>query len=119
MSFPANLGNTPIEMMEMLAPIRVKRREIRRGSGGKGQHDGGCGITFEFEILPDASDVMASFLMTQLKSSPSGLAGGGPGRPGRLLVNGEQIDPTMPRVLKPGDCVLMETAGGGAYGVAA
>lgn len=117
MSFPANLGNTPVEMMESLAPIKVLRREIRKGSGGRGMHDGGCGISFEFEILPDASDVAVSFLMTQMKSSPQGLAGGGAGQPGRLLLNGERIDPTEPRILKAGDRVLMETAGGGAYGV--
>jgi N-methylhydantoinase B len=116
LSFPANLGNTPVEMMETLAPIRVLRREVRRGSGGRGRHDGGSGISFEFEMLPDASDVMASFLMTQLKSRTEGLAGGGAGQPGQLVLNGERIDPTTPRVLKPGDRVLMETAGGGAYG---
>jgi N-methylhydantoinase B len=118
LSFPANLGNTPVEMMESLAPIRVLRREIRRGSGGHGKHAGGCGISFEFEILADASEVSASFLMTQLKSSPAGLAGGGAGKPGRLVLNGQEVDPTEPRVLKGGDRVLMETAGGGAYGVA-
>lgn len=118
LSFPANLGNTPVEMMEALAPIRVLRREIRRGSGGQGLHAGGSGISFEYELLPDASDVSASFLMTQLKSAPAGLAGGGAGHAGRLLLNGIQTDPTEPRVLKAGDRVLMETAGGGAYGAA-
>jgi N-methylhydantoinase B len=116
LSFPANLGNTPIEMMESLAPIKVLRREIRLGSGGKGVHSGGAGISFEYELLPDASNVSASFLMTQLKSSPPGLAGGGAGQPGRLLINGQLTDPTEPRVLNAGDRVLMETAGGGAYG---
>ncbi|EKF40751.1 5-oxoprolinase [Nitratireductor indicus C115] len=115
-SFPANLGNTPVEMMETLAPIRVLRRELRRGSGGCGLHEGGSGISFEFEIMPDASDVMTSFLMTQCKSPTKGLAGGGAGKPGQLLLNGDRIDPTMPRVLKAGDRVLMETAGGGGYG---
>jgi len=116
LSFPANLGNTPIEIMESLAPIRVLRREIRRGSGGKGRQPGGCGISFEFELLPDAPDATASFLMTQLKSPTEGLAGGGSGQPGRLLINGNAVDPTEPRVLRAGDRVLMETAGGGAYG---
>ena len=116
LSFPANLGNTPVEMMETLAPIRVLRREIRRNSGGEGRHTGGCGISFEFQVLPDASDVAASFLMTQLKSPTTGLAGGGTGKAGRLVLNGDTIDPTMPRVLKAGDRVLMETAGGGGYG---
>lgn len=119
LSFPANLGNTPVEMMEALAPFRVLRREIRRGSGGEGRHRGGCGISFEFEMLPDAPEAVASFLMTQLKSPTLGLAGGGAGQPGRLVLNGEQIDPTLPRVLKAGDRVLMETAGGGGYGAEA
>jgi len=117
MSFPGNLGNTPVEVMESSAPIRVLRREIRRNSGGRGIHNGGDGISFEFELLAEAKGVTASFLMTQLKSVPSGLAGGGGGLQGRLLINGIDVDPTEPKTLQPGDLVLMETAGGGAYGV--
>ncbi len=116
LSFPANLGNTPVEIMESLAPIRVLRREIRRGSGGIGRHKGGDGIRFEFELLPDAKEATASFLMTQLKSVPAGLAGGGAGQPGRLIINGQEVDPTEPRMLRAGDRVIMETAGGGGYG---
>ncbi|MGQ0652956.1 MAG: hydantoinase B/oxoprolinase family protein [Betaproteobacteria bacterium] len=116
LSFPANLGNTPVEVMEGLAPIRVLRREIRRGSGGAGRHRGGDGLHFEFQLLPDAKEATASFLMTQLKSVPAGLAGGGAGQPGRLLVNGEEADPTEPRILRAGDRVVMQTAGGGGYG---
>jgi len=117
MSFPGNLGNTPVEVMESSAPIKVLRREIRRNSGGRGLHNGGDGISFEFELLKEAKGVTASFLMTQLKSVPSGLAGGGGGLQGRLLINGVDVDPTEPKTLQPGDLVLMETAGGGAYGV--
>ena len=116
LSFPANLGNTPVEVMESLAPIRVVRRAIRRGSGGAGRHRGGDGLCFEFELLADAKEATASFLMTQLKSVPAGLAGGGAGRPGRLVINGDEVDPTEPRILRAGDRVIMETAGGGAYG---
>jgi N-methylhydantoinase B len=54
--------------------------------------------------------------MTQLKSPTAGLAGGGSGRPGQLVINGEKTDPTAPRILKAGDRILMETAGGGGYG---
>src|SRR5690606_31207561 len=116
LSFPGNLGNTPVEMMETLAPIRVLQRSIRQGSGGAGQHAGGCGLSFEFEILPDVDEVTVSFLMTQMKSSPQGFSGGAAGKPGRLLINGASADPTEPKVLKGGDRVLMETAGGGGYG---
>ena len=103
--------------MEALAPIRVLRREIRRGSGGAGRHRGGDGLRFEFALLANAREAMASFLMTQLKSVPAGLSGGGAGQPGRLVVNGEQVDPTEPRILRAGDRVVMETAGGGGYGL--
>lgn len=116
LSFPANLGNTPVEMMEALAPILVHRREIRRGSGGAGRHHGGDGLTFEFEITPEASSVATSFLMTRLKHPPPGLNGGQAGQRGRLVVNGAELDPTEQRILKPGDRVLMESAGGGGYG---
>jgi N-methylhydantoinase B len=117
-SFPGNLGNTPVEMMEALAPIRVLRREIRRGSGGAGTQRGGDGISFEFEMTADASNVTASFLMTRLKSAPPGLFGGASGQLGRLVINGQDVDPTEQRVLRPGDRILMQTAGGGGYGVA-
>src|SRR5690606_3070189 len=116
LSFPGNLGNTPVEMMETLAPIRVRRRAIRKGSGGIGKHNGGCGLSFEFEILPGAGSVTTSFLMTQMKSEPQSLAGSTNGTPGRLLINGEPVDPTEPKILQSGDVVLMETAGGGGYG---
>ncbi len=115
LSFPSNLGNTAIEMMETLAPIRVLTREIRRDSGGKGAHNGGNGLRFAFELISQ-KPVVASFLMTRLKSAPPGLFGGQPGQLGRLLLNGEAIDPTDHRILQPGDQVVMESAGGGGYG---
>jgi N-methylhydantoinase B len=118
LAFPANPGNTPVEVIESQMPIRVLRRALRTGSGGVGRHNGGDGLTFEYQVLDDAPDVIASFLMTKMKSAPQGVEGGGAGQAGRLLVNGEPIDPTEPRILKAGDCVLLETAGGGAYGQA-
>jgi N-methylhydantoinase B len=117
-SFPGNLGNTPVEMMEALAPIRILRREIRRGSGGAGAQRGGDGITFEFIMTDDAANVSASFLMTRLKSAPPGLFGGASGALGRLMINGVDVDPTEQRILRSGDRILMQTAGGGGYGVA-
>jgi N-methylhydantoinase B len=116
LSFPGNLGNTPVEMMEALAPIRILRREIRRGSGGQGRQRGGDGITFEFEMTGDAANVTASFLMTRLKFAPPGLFGGEPGQVGRMAINGVDVDPTEQRTLRAGDRILMQTAGGGGYG---
>lgn len=114
-SFPANLGNTPIEVMEAEAPVKVIHRRVRRGSGGAGHRQGGDGLDFQFEFQGDTPAVV-SFLMTRIKSAPPGLRGGEPGHIGRLLLNGEPIDPADHWVLKKGDVVVMETSGGGGFG---
>jgi len=117
LAFPGNLGNTSVETMESNSPIRVLSRAIRAGSGGTGKHKGGNGLRLEFAVLPDASPITASFLMTRMKSPPPGLFGGAPGKAANLLINGRQEDPTEPKVLMPGDSVVIETAGGGGFGM--
>ncbi|HTP95490.1 MAG TPA: hydantoinase B/oxoprolinase family protein [Burkholderiales bacterium] len=117
LSFPSNLGNSPIEVIEQLAPVTVRQRAIRRGSGGAGKHRGGDGCVFEFEMRADTPGVV-SFIVTRLKVPPPGLFGGESGKPARLKLNGKPIDPSDHWVLKAGDRVVMETAGGGGYGAA-
>ena len=116
-SFPANLGNTPIEVMEAEVPIKVLYRKVRHGSGGKGKFRGGNGLAFAFEFRGE-EPATVSFLMTRIKSAPPGLNGGAPGEIGSLSLNGEPIDPAKHWVLKAGDRVVMETAGGGGFGEA-
>jgi N-methylhydantoinase B len=115
LSFPSNLSNTPIEVFEQMAPLRVVERSIRRGSGGPGKHRGGNGLRFEVEVVAD-SPMMASMIMTRFRTAPQGIFGGTPGKVGALLLNGKPIDPADHWVLNKGDRVVMETAGGGGYG---
>lgn len=115
LSFPSNLSNTPIEVFEQMAPIRVIERSIRRGSGGAGKHRGGDGLRFEIEVTAD-SPMMASMIMTRFRSAPKGIFGGQPGKVGALLLNGKPINPADHWILNRGDRVVMETAGGGGYG---
>jgi len=117
LSFPSNLSNTPIEVFEQMAPLRVIERAVRRGSGGDGTHRGGDGLRFEIEVVAD-TPMMASMIMTRFRTAPQGIRGGGPGKVGALLLNGKPIDPADHWVLKKGDRVVMETAGGGGYGKA-
>jgi N-methylhydantoinase B len=118
LSFPSNLSNTPIEVFEQMAPVRVIERAIRRDSGGAGRHCGGDGLRFEIEVVAD-TPMMASMIMTRFRTAPQGLFGGEPGKVGNLLLNGKPIDPAEHWVLKKGDRVVMETAGGGGYGTPA
>ena len=115
LSFPSNLSNTPIEVFEQMAPLRVIERSIRRGSGGPGKHQGGNGLRFEVEVVAD-SPMMALMIMTRFRTAPQGIFGGNAGKVGALLLNGKPINPADHWVLKKGDRVVMETAGGGGYG---
>jgi N-methylhydantoinase B len=117
LSFPSNLSNTPIEVFEQLAPLRIVERAIRRGSGGAGRHRGGDGLRFEIECVAD-TPMTASMIMTRFRTAPQGILGGEPGKVGALLLNGRAIDPAEQWLLKKGDRVVMETAGGGGYGKA-
>lgn len=114
-SFPSNLANTPVEVIESEAPVIVRERRLRSGSGGAGIHPGGDGIRFAFDYLGD-EPASCSFLMARRVVPPQGTQGGDPGQPSRLTVNGEDRDPVSVKSLSRGDQVVLETAGGGGFG---
>jgi N-methylhydantoinase B len=109
----SNTLNTPIEALELEFPLRVERHELRYGSGGAGEHAGGDGIIRETRILEPA---FLSLLTDRRRHGPLGAKGGGPGDPGRNLVNGEEVPPKTTTELEPGDVVTVETPGGGGWG---
>ncbi|MBI4183028.1 MAG: hydantoinase B/oxoprolinase family protein, partial [Proteobacteria bacterium] len=114
-SFPSNVSNTPIEVMEALVPIRILERRRRGGAGGAGRRRGGDGQRIEFAFVGD-SPAVATILMSRMKCPAPGILGGGPGAVGRLFFNGRPRNPTEHWVLQPGDRVTMETSAGGGYG---
>jgi N-methylhydantoinase B len=95
----------------------VIERSIRRESGGDGAHRGGGGLHFEIELTAE-TPMIASMIMTRFRSAPKGILGGASGKVGSLTLNGKPIDPADHWVLKKGDRVIMQTAGGGGYGKA-
>lgn len=115
LSFPSNLSNAPIEMIEDSVPLRILHRKLRRGSGGTGLRKGGEGLEVAFEFVGD-TPAICSFIVTRRIVAPPGLAGGKAGLPGRLMINGTEVDPAEHIVLRTGDRILLETAGGGGWG---
>jgi N-methylhydantoinase B len=109
----SNTLNTPIEALELDAPLRVERYELLDGSGGEGRHRGGDGLVRAVRVLEPAT---LSLLTDRRRHAPQGREGGGPGRPGRNLVNGEELAPKATRELAAGDVVTVETPGGGGWG---
>lgn len=109
----SNALNTPIEALELAYPLRVRRYELRIGSGGAGRRSGGDGVVRELEVLDDCR---LSVLAERRRSAPAGAAGGEPGQPGRTLLNGVELPAKVTRSLDPGDVLRVETPGGGGYG---
>ena len=67
-------------------------------------------------LLSDDDPATLSLLTDRRRHAPQGLHGGGPGRPGRNLVNGDEVAPKVTVELDAGDVVTVETPGGGGWG---
>ena len=109
----SNTLSTPAEALELAYPLRVERHELRLGSGGGGEHRGGDGVVRELRVLEDCR---LSLVGERRRRAPEGVAGGGPGLPGRSLLNGAELPAKATRPLHAGDLVRVETPGGGGFG---
>jgi N-methylhydantoinase B len=109
----SNTLTTPVEALELAYPLRVRRHELRLGSGGPGRHRGGDGVVRELEVLEACR---ASILSDRRTHRPAGAHGGGPGAPGRNLLNGRDLPAKATVELEPGDVLRIETPGGGGFG---
>ena len=109
----SNTLNTPIEALEREFPLRAVEYSLRPGSGGSGAHRGGDGVVRELEAL---AEMDYSLITERRRHAPRGAAGGGDGRRGRNLLNGEELPPKATGKLRPGDRLRIETPGGGGHG---
>ena len=116
-SHMTNSLNTPVEALENYLPVRIRRYELRRGSGGAGRRRGGDGIRREYEFLEPAQ---VTVLSERRAIAPYGLAGGAPGKKGLNCVISGRRKIRRPgkfsAFLKRGERLLIETPGGGGYG---
>lgn len=113
-----NSRNTPVEALEHLLPLRVRRYHLRSDSGGAGQHRGGEGVVREIEALEPVS---LTLLSERRRVAPPGLAGGGAASAGAaFIVRADGAIETLGghdrAQLEPGDRVRIETPGGGGWG---
>ncbi len=113
-SHMTNTQNTPIEILEINYPLLVKRYAIRESSGGKGLHQGGDGVIREFEFLDDA---VFTILSERRNRHPWGLNGGESGKTGANFLNEEILPAKVQYTVMHGDCLRIETPGGGGWKV--
>lgn len=114
-----NTRITDPELLEHRYPVRLERFAIRRGSGGAGRWRGGDGAVRELTFLEPVS---LSLLTQHRVEKPYGSSGGEPGLPGRqrlVRASGEVVE--LASIdgceAEPGDRLILETPGGGGWGV--
>ncbi|KAL4891640.1 Hydantoinase B/oxoprolinase-domain-containing protein [Aspergillus ambiguus] len=118
-----NMTNTRItdpESLERRYPVILRRFSFRSGSGGKGACTGGDGVIRDVEFrLP----MSASILSERRSFAPYGMEGGGHGLRGKntwVCGKNERVVSIGGKgsiSVEPGDRMVIETPGGGGYGV--
>lgn len=113
-----NTRLTDVEILESRYPVRLVEFGIRTGSGGEGQHRGGCGIVRQVQALRP----LTVSLVTSRRSDypPPGLGAGEPGLTGEnWLIRSDSESVRLPSSVqlevKSGDSIRILTPGGGGY----
>lgn len=125
-----NCRNTPVEVLETKFPWLTLEYRLRPDSGGPGRYRGGLGSSRVLRVL--AREITVSALMDRTKTNAWGLFGGGKGARGGIFVKrkgdsrfrtfseafGTVSDSKFTRVvLERGDEVMIQSPGGGGYGL--
>jgi 5-oxoprolinase (ATP-hydrolysing) len=110
---------TDPEVLEWRFPVLLQEFAIRRGSGGVGRWHGGDGGLRRLEFT---ESMTVSTLSGHRCVAPYGMAGGSPGELGRNVV--QRADGSTVKLagcdstrVDPGDVLVIETPGGGGYGI--
>ena len=114
-----NTRSTDPEILEnRFEEIRLEKFEIRKGSGGGGQFQGGDGVIREIKFLEPRR---VSILSERRVFPPYGMSGGESGSRGSNYLrklSGQEIDlgGKIEKVVMPGETVIIKTPGGGGFG---
>jgi N-methylhydantoinase B len=110
-----------LEVTEVRFPLFFKRHEFRPDSGGDGQYRGGPGGIVEM-VVETAEPAIANTAGDGVVHGACGILGGTDGAPHRYMLYSGNAEPRPIRtketglVIHPGDCLVMESGGGGGWG---
>ena len=111
--------STPIEVIETEFPVRIERFEWIEDSAGAGKFRGGLGNRKIYEFIQDATVTVR--LGHQFQFAGWGVFGGVGPRPMRVTLNPgadneKALHPLQTLLVKEGERLMVEMAGGGGYG---
>ena len=113
--FPANVGASPVEILENTLPILYEEKEFIPDSAGEGEYRGGSGARHRFRVA-SSKPMWISAVADRTTTPAGGLLGGKPGSLFKMTVNDREV-PTKDFIpLQPGDTVTIEVPGGAGYG---
>jgi N-methylhydantoinase B len=121
-TFPSNVKNSPVEVMEVVSPLFFQKKEIRNDSGGPGRFRGGCGQSISVKITNQYPGIISG-LFERTKIPAPGRKGGGEGKLAEFIIRDKEgrerrPHPKSKHALAPGDYVVLNLPGGGGYGPA-
>ncbi|KAF3768147.1 hypothetical protein M406DRAFT_345789 [Cryphonectria parasitica EP155] len=117
-----NTRTTDVEIIEKRYPVLLREFSIRKGSGGRGEFNGGCGVIRDWECrYPLTFGIITERRVHQ----PFGMLGGEAGQSGanywvQRLEDGSErwvsIGSRGQINMKTGDRCVIQTPGGGGWG---
>jgi N-methylhydantoinase B len=118
LSWPMNVSSTPIEVIEQVAPLRVRYRKLRPSSGGVGHFRGGLG---QEVLMENRSQIPSAFFISAERTHipAPGIVGGESGAKGEVWIKESPVEAKRQYILKKGDTVRIKTPGGGGFGSSA
>jgi N-methylhydantoinase B len=114
-SFPSGIATTPVEVIETTSPLVVRRKELRRDSGGPGKYRGGLGQSIEVEVR-SGEPFVASSLSDRMRFAAQGYLGGKPGAKGGVRTSlGTRPNIKLSQRFPAGTRFTLELPGGGGF----
>ena len=115
LGWPANISGIQVEVAENEKPMLFLEKELAVDSGGPGRRRGG--LSQALTVRFDTTEPTTLAARLDRTSHPAlGLAGGKPGAPAAISVDGEPIHPKKTVRLAPGATFAVRCAGGAGYG---
>jgi len=114
-AFPSGVMGVPVEVIESVAPLLVRRREIAQDSGGPGRFRGGCGQYMEVGALTGRGYNLGP-IFDRTRVPAEGYAGGGQGVRGAItLSDGRELQDKSQVALAADERFTLQLPGGGGY----